>query len=494
MTLSRHSALTDVRVLFCLPVAGVAFALVSALGTGPSLIVAVLVVLAPLLVLIDGAPLLFLMAALPGATLLTDTAAGLGGTKILAVFTLACLFAGLLLGRQTLHFKFCALDVAVIGLFAIALANILVLSSPATGQLSLLQEYGGNLMLYLVVRAMVFSSQRLKRLLVAFVAGAVIAAIVGLYRYSHGLVGLSENLHRLVIPNQNINSFASVMLLAAAISFAFAFYDVNVTRRTLWAITGFMSAAAMVLTFSRGAFVGAVCMLAAAIILSRGTRLRVAAAVVMIGAIAAAQTSLPEALGLSGYVTRVQAILSFNYQATSGRNILWAMGWDAFLQHPVLGLGIGNFLLPRYWYPLLFRQYGVPLGFSHEIQAVHNFYIGWAADAGIVGLVFLGSAVVIAFAYIVRALNVARSNTDFQTPAHALLLAFVGYFIFIISSPVQYYQLPYILLGLVGSLGFIASSCARSWTMEPAEAFVEPDPPSNVSRRLEPNALAGTAP
>jgi O-antigen ligase len=197
-------------------------------------------------------------------------------------------------------------------------------------------------------------------------------------------------------------------------------------------------------------------MVLAGAVLTRGLRLRVASLAVLIGGVIVARSSVPATLGLSDYVNRVGSIFSFNYQATSGRNILWSMGWDAFLAHPWLGLGIGNFLQAGYWYPLLFRQNGVPPGFAHTIQAVHNFYLGWAVDTGLAGVFFLALAVLVAFVYLMKVLAASRLHPELGTAAHALLLAFVGYFVFIISSPVQYYQLPYILLGLVGSVGFVA--------------------------------------
>lgn len=447
----------DALWLLAAPAAALACALVLKLGDNLGLAALGVIAVAPILILVDGAPLAFLMAVLPGATLLTNYGAGVGGLKVLTLVALPCLIVGALLRRQTLKYSPCWLDAAVVGLFVVALVNIALLSLPATGPLNLLQEYGGDLILYFVVRSTAFSVSRLRLALTSFLIGGGIAGVIGLLRYGSGLANLVEGVHRLSIPGQNTNSFASIMLLATGIAFGLAFYEKDPGRRLLWWTVLVAATAAAILTFSRAAFVGGALMILAGLIFTRGVRVRLASIGVILLAVLASQPAIARPLGLSDYVSRVTSIGSFSQQATAGRDILWSMAADGFTHHLWFGLGIGNFVLPQFWYPLAYRQV-LPTGFLGVRQAVHNFYLGWAVDAGIVALVFLALVAAISCVYLVRSAHASRSDPSLSGISHGLMLGYVGYFVSITFGPFQSYQLPYILLALVGSLWMVTRS------------------------------------
>lgn len=433
-------------------------ALVSAIG---SAVVAAAVVgallLAPFLVLVDGAPAIFLLLVLPPASLLTNYTVGLGGFKVLTVFALLCWLGGLALGSQTVRWRPNVLDAGVAGLLLAALANIVILTQGAAGPLNLIQEYAGDLVIYMLIRLSVCSRERLRFCLWGYCLGAGVAALVGLWRFGAGLIRLEEGLPRLVIPGQNINAFGSLMVIAAAFALGLAISHRSSVGRWLWVTTAISFAGVAAMTYSRGAFVGMAAAVLFGLLFGGDMRVRLASATVMIGSVTAAALGLLPALGLSDYAGRIAGIASLSYDTTAQRTILWAMGWHTFLTHWLFGLGIGNFAQPAYWYPLAF-EFQVPRrGFFAFPQVVHSFYIGWAADAGIIGLLFLAVSLAGALALLWRATRNRPENDSFKGLSHALLLGFVGYFVYLASSPEQNAQLPYVMLALVGSLAALTA-------------------------------------
>ena len=415
--------------------------------------IAAAILAAPVVLRFDGLPSVLAVGAYPLSSLLTEYGLGLGGYKIIVIYCIVCWAIGLLAGCQTVCLRWTMLDTATAGLFAISLVNIMVLSQ--AGKLGTMQDYAGDLIVYLFLRFTIFSKPRLWWVLYGFAIGAGLAALLGFWRYGTGLVPVEENLTRLSIPGQNINGFGSIMLMAVGISLALVVPERRLLIRLLLVAVVVMGSIALVLTFSRGAFVGAVAMIAAGLLLSRSFRFRLASLVVAAAALIGVWTGVAGAFGLSSYVSRVTAITTINYSTTAQRNVLWAMGWQQFTSHWLFGLGIGNFDLPQFWYPLAY-QFSAPRGFFLFPQGVHNFYIGWASDAGVVGLVFLIGMLFLAVRSIVRATR-RTSDPLLAAMGHAVMFAFVGYFVYVASSPEQGYQLPYITVALAGCLASVAS-------------------------------------
>lgn len=84
---------------------------------------------------------------------------------------------------------------------------------------------------------------------------------------------------------------------------------------------------------------------------------------------------------LHRYLWTVEWMLK-GYDITSGRTELYALAWNAFLEHPLFGLGWDNF---HTVIPASFQEvYGQNL-----VEDVHNIYLQFLAEAGILGAPFL---------------------------------------------------------------------------------------------------------
>ncbi len=90
-------------------------------------------------------------------------------------------------------------------------------------------------------------------------------------------------------------------------------------------------------------------------------------------------TDLPTFLGLNLFDPRAVVLTNENF-ALVDRMAHWYAAWNMFVDHPWLGVGIGN-------YGVAYAQYGFrewPLSLGHA----HNFYLNLLAETGIIGAAF----------------------------------------------------------------------------------------------------------
>ena len=168
----------------------------------------------------------------------------------------------------------------------------------------------------------------------------------------------------------------------------------------------------IILSLSRGAWLGLLVALAVmALAWSPRTRRLVVPTVlamllvVLLGVLGA----LPAALA-----TRVTSVTS-NFGIFDARGVQptsenfavvermahWQAGWEMFLDHPLRGVGPGN-------YPAVYDRYSLP-GWREALGHAHNYYLNMAAEAGLLGLLALLLVLGLAFRALLRSLSGQRS-------------------------------------------------------------------------------------
>jgi len=97
--------------------------------------------------------------------------------------------------------------------------------------------------------------------------------------------------------------------------------------------------------------------------------------------------------------------------STAERLAHWIAGWHMYMDHPVLGVGIGN-------YPDAYPKYFITI-FTNSLGHAHNYYINIAAETGSIGLIvfllFL-LAVFVAGGHSLRAINKKLRSAKKQMP------------------------------------------------------------------------------
>lgn len=110
---------------------------------------------------------------------------------------------------------------------------------------------------------------------------------------------------------------------------------------------------------------------------------------------------------LSLFDARMAVLTSENF-AVVHRMAIWQAAWEMFLEHPVLGVGPGNFDL---FYPL----YALP-GWPELPGHAHNYYLNLLAEQGVLGLgvylVLIGILGIYGFRALRRASTFTRGSVD----------------------------------------------------------------------------------
>ena len=186
-----------------------------------------------------------------------------------------------------------------------------------------------------------------------------------------------------------------------------------VALATLLGVSGLASLLGIVLSFSRGAWLGVAGGILAMLLVSarRLPVLRVAVVAVVAVAIAAGGIHYAPTAIQDRYDQLVSQIRLFDSRevmvtpatfAAVERMAHWQTGLAMFASNPLLGVGVGNF-------NIRFTEFHIHSGFPVSAGHAHNYYIQALAETGILGLIAYLTLMGTALAMCVRA---ARTGTD----------------------------------------------------------------------------------
>ena len=233
-------------------------------------------------------------------------------------------------------------------------------------------------LLFLVLLSVMRDRADAQRLGIALVLGAVVSAVVALALIPTGAVVTDAGPPRLRGLFGSPNNLALILerALPVTVGLALAVASRPRLRTAAWAAAAVL-AAVLVLTFSRGAWIGALAGLAFALypVWRRAPRLsRIAAPLIGVGLIVAVVITTGDHLA---------RLLRPSDAATAARPLLWDSAWRMLADNPVLGVGPDNFL---YHYPDYIR----PEAWAEpNISHAHNIALDTWLTLGIPGLVVL---------------------------------------------------------------------------------------------------------
>lgn len=310
----------------------------------------------------------------------------------------------------------------------------------------------GIALLFIVFTA-VRSQRDLRLILWAYVAGAFTTALVGL-----GGATQPEALNpyggadRLAGGIGDPNELAAVVAPALVI----ALFSLSSVRSPLGKLCLLTAAGtillALALTQSRGGAIAVLAILVTGAVLAGPLRARL---------IAVGLTGL--ALGISyfslvGVPETFQRLTAFSAGGGTGRLDLWRVTAEMIKDHPVLGVGQGNFQVVEPHYALS----NINITFIRFVvdtpKVVHNTYLELLSELGPIGLVALGTLVVGAIGIAVRAARTfaLADERELEIEARALLIGFLGMLAAFTFISAQYEKQLWLLLGVTCSLGTIA--------------------------------------
>jgi putative inorganic carbon (HCO3(-)) transporter len=363
--------------------------------------------------------------------------------------------------------------VAALGLVWLgAAASLLNMDSLEASQESL-NRLARDIVFAVAVLTIVTRAETLRMLAWTLVLAGAVTAAVTVHQYftesfDRDYFGLGKaELHQIVgeIASYRVgghigepNYYAQTLLIV--IPFA-ADRTLNEPRRWLRALAGvalLVCVLAVIVTFSRGAFVALVAM-TLALVLRWASQPR-ALAIILLSAV------LVWLAAPSDYWDRLRAVgpapssdMAVEDVSLEGRRAEMIVAWNMFLDHPLLGVGDGN-------YPAKFQSYVQKLHLPprHENREAHSLYLEIAAERGLIGLLTFGALIVIAGHRIVRARRKLRS-AGLDDPAHiatAIAISLFGFGVSAMFLHGAYARYLWIVIGLALSLERVAAAARET--------------------------------
>jgi O-antigen ligase len=234
-----------------------------------------------------------------------------------------------------------------------------------------------SIMFYLLWRWMRLSERESWTVLDAFILGGVAVALIGLWQYGTGqnLITSEGGLMRLRSVYGSPNNAA--LYLGRLIPLLVAFFVMGSGRRRLAYSLGLLPIGlAMLLSFSKGAlFLGLPAALLTVLILWRRSRPgRLWPWLLGFG--------LTGLIALSIALQIPQLAGRLNPQGATGffRMNLWHSSWNMFVDHPLLGVGLDNFLYEYRGRYIMDAAWQEP-----NLNHPHNFLLDFATRLGLIG-------------------------------------------------------------------------------------------------------------
>jgi hypothetical protein len=215
----------------------------------------------------------------------------------------------------------------------------------------------------------------------------------------------------------------------------------------------------VLLTYSRGAFLSLLVMLGLIIVMRRIKLYQVA--------IAALALILSIQLVAPGYVNRMLTLRGIPglFSPTAevepdpvqrGRATEMLAAWQVFLDHPILGVGPGQFT-PIYSIRYMSRHYS--LRRITDPRRAHSLYLEMAAETGILGLASFMAIAITSIRRLVKAgRRSAETHPELANLSTALVLSIAAYLTTAVFLQLSFQRYYWLLLGLAGAACKVAQS------------------------------------
>lgn len=331
-------------------------------------------------------------------------------------------------------------------------------------------EIAKGFAIYLLVAMLAATWSSLRQGMAALVVCASVLAMLSLYQiatnqYDNDFFGFSQvesgNIYsdvsgtRIAGPVHDPNFYAQLLLIAIPLAIVAAISSRDTRRRILYIAGALISAAAAILTYSRGAFFA---MLAMGALLLASLRVRVMHFAVAAAAVVLVFLALPPAL-----TARLGTVEQLLPGAQSGverdasvekRKLVLGTAWSMFSEQPFLGVGAANFSTRFNHYAAIAGSSSPQYDDPGSTQFPHSLYMQIAAETGVVGFALFASAMAVAVVSLIRSNRhlVALRRDDLAALAAGTGVALCG---FLLTSMFLHgaYQRPlFIVLGFTTAI------------------------------------------
>jgi hypothetical protein len=233
----------------------------------------------------------------------------------------------------------------------------------------------------LVTITTVISGREVSVVALAFVGGAVVAAVIGLVggglNSESNAVGQTAIQGRLTGGGGDPNVQAAAFLASMFMTIGLLSIYRRHLARLLLLLSFIVVTVAFFATQSRGGLIALAISTVAALLIARRQRRRILAFVIVAGAIAAVAIAIKPGM--------LNRITDFG-GGTSGRSDVWNVATDIFERHPVIGIGAANFQVTEPRFALKIHNATHVNFIAEQPHLVHNSYLQLLVEEGIIGL------------------------------------------------------------------------------------------------------------
>jgi len=282
----------------------------------------------------------------------------------------------------------------VLGILGLALLSTAWAANETSAAITTTTRYAGFAVIYVIITQFGHDRVLQRRIAWTLAVTCTVAAVLGLYYYLYGNAQLAT------LPDAQQNDFA--FILATSLPFMFFLLGRARTLQPALLVAIALVSAAILLSLSRGAFIG----LAAGFVVFVLTDRRRIQVTVTAGVLAAVGTLLVIHSNPQRFHEAVSLKQNVAQQNVSTRFGAWGAAGRLASDHPLLGVGPGNF---QFHYNQLTGQ---PLG-TFTLTVAHNALLDVGAELGIVAMSLLALYLVLAFVRLTGAIQRGYGDESF---------------------------------------------------------------------------------
>lgn len=359
--------------------------------------------------------------------------------------------------------------------YMIALAVWVALSVPGAlwpgGAFATFLDFVKTILISLVIISAVRNGRDVERLMLVYFIGAIIFAAVVLARMNFQLAA-EGRMERLYFYDSN--DFATYTITAMPLGLYFASSArLRWIRWAAWAGIALL-AAGFIWTGSRGGFLAFTAVIAYFLLrytsVKRSWRWSAVAVIAVVVTVIAGDT----------YWERINTVLhptrDYNLTSDQGRVQIWRRGVGYMMDHPVLGVGAGNFPRAEGTLSPLVRR--TPLGRSVKWGPPHNSYVQVGAELGVVGLLIFAAFLINVFRALGRLRALGGSHARL---AQSLTASLIGFVVGAFFLTLAYHDMLYMLTGFALGLRQVALNAPPAPARSPALRAGRPITPGGVA-------------
>lgn len=334
--------------------------------------------------------------------------------ELLLIFAIGLWLYKWIVYRKQDGYRATPLDIPIIFFVVVSLCLMLVNSPILKIGIDGFRQVVQQILWYFIVAQLVSSSKNVRWLLYITVSIGGLLGLHGIYQYITHAEMPSYWVDRLesgittrvfsIIGSPNI--LGSLMVLLIPIALSFVFSENKIFKKLIFIGITLAMSATLVFTSSRSAWIGFVVAMAVYFWL-KDKRL----IILLVLLVFAAYTFVPTIAHRVNYLLSPEYLVS---SASGGRVARWTIGIDIIKQHPLFGVGLGQFG------GAVAQNYKIPNAFY-----IDNYFLKIAVEMGLVGLTAFCILIYNALAWGLRAVK-RTANSENLSMAQGIFAGMVG--------------------------------------------------------------------